>query len=334
MKSEFDIYFVLSELSKTNSLFCSELEFQFYLAWKIKEIYGEEFKISIEYPLKNYIGKNRNIDLLLVDNYNNYIPIELKYKTSKFEQVWNGFCYKLKDQSANDLSRYGHLKDIARIEYFKNIEPNFLVGYVITITNQCKTWQKIINQNQTDYEFSLENGTTICKGIKQWTKNTSEYNKKNYPAINLENNYKINWQDYCNFNKPRGLFKILITEIKNETEYKIMNERSLKEYKYNNYAPETKRHSKVIEEIEEFLSSMPINYVFSRKWFATELSQKYKRSAGSYIPSDYCYNRENKGINYDRQPHYFLFLGKGQYQYVGKNYNFTGNVESNPRVKK
>ena len=113
-----------------------------------------------------------------------------------------------------------------------------------------------------------------------------------------------------------------------------MNERPVKEYKYNNYAPKTKRSSKIIEEIEEFLSSMPKDYVFSTSWFKTEMSKQYKRSAGSYIPSDYCYNRENKGINYDRQPHYFLFLGKGQYKYVGKNYNFTGNVESNPRVKK
>lgn len=113
-----------------------------------------------------------------------------------------------------------------------------------------------------------------------------------------------------------------------------MNARTVNEYQYNNYAPKTKRHSKIIEEIEEFLSSMPINYEFSRKWFKTELSRTYKRSDGSYIPSDYCYNRENKGINYDKQPHYFLFLGKGQYRYVGKNYNFTGNVESNPRIKK
>ena len=38
-KNQFDIYKILIELSKTNPLFCSELEFQFYLAWKIKELY-------------------------------------------------------------------------------------------------------------------------------------------------------------------------------------------------------------------------------------------------------------------------------------------------------
>ena len=213
IKTNFDVYRVLSELSKTNPLFCSELEFQFYLAWKIKEIYGTEFEIKIEYPAVQYDGHNRNIDLLLVDKNNNFIPIELKYKTSKFEQELNNYTYKLKDQSANDLSRYGHLQDISRIEYFKKTEHNFLVGYVITITNQSSTWRGCLSQNTNSYEFSLENGTTVKKGVKNWGKNTCIRYKESYKPIVLENDYKINWQEYCNFNKQNGKFMILISEV-------------------------------------------------------------------------------------------------------------------------
>lgn len=212
-KTKFDIYRVLEELSKTNPLFCSELEFQFYLAWKIKEIYQDDFHICIEYPLKNYEGKNRNIDLLLIDKNGNYIPIELKYKTNKFEYNWNGFEYKLKDQSANDLTKYGHIKDISRIEYFKSVEHNFLVGYVITITNQSRTWQKISNPLQTDYEFSLAEGSRIRKGLKKWQKCNSNYNEKHNPSVILANDYTVNWQDYCDFSEPQGLFKMLVTQI-------------------------------------------------------------------------------------------------------------------------
>lgn len=86
-------------------------------------------------------------------------------------------------------------------------------------------------------------------------------------------------------------------------------------------------------EIEEFIKTMPINYEFSTKWFKTELSKKYNRSKGSYIPSDYCYNRKNNGINYEIQPHYFLWLSRGKYQYVGKNYIFKGVPEHNPKNK-
>ena len=51
------------------------------------------------------------------------------------------------------------------------------------------------------------------------------------------------------------------------------------------------------------------------------------------IPSDYCYNRKNYVINYEKQPHYFLFLERGRYKYVGKNYNYNGFVEHNPKIK-
>ena len=183
LNTKFDIYRVLEELSKTNPLFNSELEFQFYLAWKIKELYKDIYTICLEYPLKNYQGKNRNIDLVLVCNNGGLIPIELKYKTSKFEYFCNNINYKLKDQSANDLNKYGHLKDVSRIEYFKETEKDFLVGYVITITNQAKTWQKILSPKQTDFEFSLENGSTACKGVKCWHICKSNHNKNKYLPI-------------------------------------------------------------------------------------------------------------------------------------------------------
>lgn len=87
-------------------------------------------------------------------------------------------------------------------------------------------------------------------------------------------------------------------------------------------------------EIEQFLSSMPLNHEFSRKWFKTELSKQFNRSEDSYIPSDYCYNRTNKGVKYDRQPHYFLHIGRGKYRYVGKNYLYKGNIEQYPQNKR
>lgn len=90
----------------------------------------------------------------------------------------------------------------------------------------------------------------------------------------------------------------------------------------------------VIKEIDEFVKSMPMDYEFSTKWFKTELSKKYNRSEDCYIPSDYCYNRKNNGINYDKQPHYFLYIKRGKYKYVGKNYTHNGTVEHKPRRKK
>lgn len=90
---------------------------------------------------------------------------------------------------------------------------------------------------------------------------------------------------------------------------------------------------KVKEEIEEFLKTMLIGYEFSSAWFKKELSRQFNRSAESFIPSDYCYNRKNNGINYDKQPHYFLHIRSGKYKYVGKDYEYNGAVEHNPKKK-
>lgn len=88
------------------------------------------------------------------------------------------------------------------------------------------------------------------------------------------------------------------------------------------------------EEIEQFLSSIPLNHEFSTRWFKAELSKQFNRSEDSYIPSDYCYNKTNKGVKYDRQPHYFLHIVRGKYRYVGKNYQYNGNIEQHHQNKK
>ncbi len=214
LRLKFDIYKVLKELAKTKPLFCSELEFQFYLAWAIKELYGDEYKICIEYPLKNYDGKNRNIDLVLVDSLGFLIPIELKYKTSKIKQLYDGVTYDLKDQSANNLTKYGHWKDISRIEYFRDVGDKFLVGYVITLTNQHCTWQNISNPEKNDYEFALADESFVAGGVKNWTDKTCENFKNKYPAITIKSDYFLKWHEYSNFDNRNGLFKCLVTEIR------------------------------------------------------------------------------------------------------------------------
>lgn len=93
------------------------------------------------------------------------------------------------------------------------------------------------------------------------------------------------------------------------------------------------REREIQNEIERFVSTLPANHEFSTNWFKTTLSKLYNRPEGSYIPSDYCYNIANKGIDYDKQPHYFIALEVGKYKYVGKDYIYTGEVEHNARKK-
>jgi hypothetical protein len=47
------------------------------------------------------------------------------------------------------------------------------------------------------------------------------------------------------------------------------------------------------------------------------------------MPYDYCYNRLNKGISFDK--HIFVRLSKDVYKFVGENYKYTGPVYYRPQ---
>lgn len=57
---------------------------------------------------------------------------------------------------------------------------------------------------------------------------------------------------------------------------------------------------------------------------------QYDTNEGSVIPSDYCYNRINNGINLGK-PTVFEFLGRGQYRCLGLNYPYNGTIYHKPR---
>lgn len=54
----------------------------------------------------------------------------------------------------------------------------------------------------------------------------------------------------------------------------------------------------------------------------------------SVIPSDYCYNRLNDGIDYEKTIHLFEYEKRNHYIYRGLNYNYCGPVFHKPKKGK
>ena len=84
------------------------------------------------------------------------------------------------------------------------------------------------------------------------------------------------------------------------------------------------------EKIEQYLKEIKLNSIIPTKEFKILCGD----TKDSYIPSDYCYNRCNNGINFEKNPHFFLYITKGQYKYVGKNFNYNGPVFHRPKGSK
>jgi hypothetical protein len=81
-------------------------------------------------------------------------------------------------------------------------------------------------------------------------------------------------------------------------------------------------------QIKEVLKDRIGSIVYSSQ-LKEELFKKYETNASSIILSDYCYNRLNKGIPFEK--HIFEYLGHGTYKYLGENYLYTGLIYKKPQ---
>ena len=86
--------------------------------------------------------------------------------------------------------------------------------------------------------------------------------------------------------------------------------------------------------IEEKISEVINNYVSSNgtssKMAADELYSlviaKFNMNRNSFLPADYCYNRTNEGINFQKHSHLFERTDDGYYLVLGEHYPYSGPV--------
>lgn len=60
---------------------------------------------------------------------------------------------------------------------------------------------------------------------------------------------------------------------------------------------------------------------------------KFGRNPESVIPTDYCYNRFNDGIDLKEHLKIFEYLERGKFKYLGKNFPYSGKVYHKPKSK-
>ena len=75
--------------------------------------------------------------------------------------------------------------------------------------------------------------------------------------------------------------------------------------------------------VREIVSEYGAHYKISLKELYELLGARFGTNSGSVIPSDYCYNRTNRGIEFLKKPRLFVFLGEGMYECLGENYPYN-----------
>ena len=131
---------------KEGELMFNERDLQMHLALHLINS-GHYDDVDVEYyvpyeELDNYIWKNElKLDILLRMNQE-FLPVELKYKTKKhskrllrFGEQLNEAVDVLKNQGAQDLGMYDFWKDVRRVELVRNRFTAVKNGLAVFVTN-------------------------------------------------------------------------------------------------------------------------------------------------------------------------------------------------------
>ena len=122
--------------------------------------------------------------------------------------------YVLKEQGAKDQGCYNYLKDIMRIEEFRDKADKFIEGYTIKITGEMSYLRPPIKVNCTYAEFSIDDGS-IKTGCMNWSTNTGKGTMRGMEApIVLTGMYPINWKEYSKVDDTNsGTFMYLVNTV-------------------------------------------------------------------------------------------------------------------------
>lgn len=87
----------------------------------------------------------------------------------------------------------------------------------------------------------------------------------------------------------------------------------------------------ILDLVVETFKNTPINSEFTRSEIVNLVASKFGCNPTSVIPSDYCYNRLNNGINYEKYLHLFEYTDTKTYRYLGLDYPYTGKIVHKPK---
>lgn len=243
----------LSEIIKefNGKIFQSEAQFQFELAWKLNEKYGngDDLAVELEDRMVEKDVKRKYYTDIVVKQGDYRVAIELKYKTAEYENK-NENLY-LFNHGAVDLGRYDYIWDVHRIELLKGVskskdfgeekldvpkQKRCKKGFAVLLTNEKKYWEEKSKEDNIpiDYQFLFgEKQKQLFSDVLDWKKDDEKEYPLNYPKtvlskkgeyykptsrahpIRLNKAYHYEWYNYrdASSNEKNDTFKFVIIEV-------------------------------------------------------------------------------------------------------------------------
>ena len=150
----FDIHAVMGQLTRRRPIFHSEADFQFALAWRIKETLPD-CEIRLEYPTERM-----HLDVW-VRRPTESVAIELKYKTRRLQIEHGGERFALSGQPQN-RGRYDYVEDVQRLERVVADLEGASTGFAVLLTNNWLYWKNGRHRTNDDDAFRLHDGRRLA----------------------------------------------------------------------------------------------------------------------------------------------------------------------------
>lgn len=185
---------------KEGELLFNERDLQMHLALHLKAT-GHYDDVDVEYyvpykQLENYIWKNELKLDILVRKGNEFLPVELKYKTKRHSKKLMRFNEEmpdevdvLKNQGAQDLGMYDFWKDVRRVELVRRRFAAVNNGLAVFVTNDASYLNK---GRPTSNNYRLNMAEGFCGRNRHWQQPDSTC-ARTHPGFDLDNEYTIHW---------------------------------------------------------------------------------------------------------------------------------------------
>lgn len=211
---------IMDKFGAVPRIFNNEAQFQFELAWKIKEKFDCEVKLQELSCISE--GKKDYTDILLEkDGFR--IALELMYRIAKYEDESQNIYLETHGEAI--FGAYDFMRGVHKIQVLTGLESSSKYkvkkpcnrGYVIILTNDINYWHPSVAKNtkdgprlkdtiNRDFHIGCMHNCDgfLCKNRHQWYTADGEIgfpkillnSPSRKSAIDLQRNYFYQWQTY------------------------------------------------------------------------------------------------------------------------------------------
>lgn len=207
--SVIDLSKALTALATERPVFHSEADFQFALAWQLKQQEpSRQIRLEKRAPL---LQERLCVDLWATDRQG-IAAIELKYKTCKATFNVGGEQFDLLDQAAQNQARYDFLKDVVRLQDIV-ASGAASVGYAILLTNDSDYWSPSKRKVLADGLFRIHDGRDLVGTLTWGAVKSPKSIKGREAALTITGPHRLKWATYSTLQRPLGEFRYLMVQV-------------------------------------------------------------------------------------------------------------------------